>query len=158
MMQKSCWVLFLYLSWGVAVQAAEVQLDDRVSSPAALVMESPYNFEGTVNNLRDAINGSNFLMIREQAWNYGLENGDTKSRETILYFCNFDLVNRGIKLDQRVGQLLPFRITVAERGDRVWAMAINPETLMKVSGTSRLGVFNTYAASMYRQILEEGLF
>jgi len=158
MMRKSWWVLLLYLSWVVAVQAAEVQLDDNVSTPAVLVMESPYSFEGTVNNLRDAISGSNFLMIREQAWDYGLESGDTNTRETVLYFCNFDMVNSGIKLDRRVGQLLPFRITVAERGDRVWAMAINPETLMQMSDNPRLGGFRTHAASMYRQIIEEGLF
>ena len=158
MMQKSWWALLLCLSWGVAVQAAEVQLDDKVSAPAVLVMESPYSFEGTVNNLRDAISGNNFLMIREQAWDYGLESGDTSTRETILYFCNFVMVNRGIKLDRRVGQLLPFRITVTERDDRVWAMAINPETLMQTNDNPRLGAFHSDAASMYRQIIEEGLF
>jgi len=158
MMQKSWWALLLCLSRVVAVQAAEVQLDDKVSAPAVLVSESPYSFEGTVNNLRDAISGNNFLLIREQAWDYGLESGDTNSRETILYFCNFDMVNRGIKFDRRVGQLLPFRITVAERDDRVWAMAINPETLMQMSDTPRLGSFHSDAASMYQQIIEEGLF
>lgn len=157
-MQKSWWVLLLCLSWVVPVQAAGAQLVDKVSTPAVLVMESPYSFEGTVNNLRDVISGSNFLMIREQAWDYGLESGDSNSRETILYFCNFDMVNRAIKLDRRVGQLLPFRITVVERGDRVWAMAINPETLMQMSDTPRLGSFHTNAASMYRQLIEEGLF
>ena len=158
MMQKIWLVLLLCLPWGVSVQAVEVQLDDSVSAPAVLVMESPYSFEATVNNLRDAISGSNFLMIREQAWDYGLESGDTSTRETILYFCNFDMVNRAIKQDERVGQLLPLRITVAERGGRVWAMAINPEALMQMSDTPRVGEFQTNTASMYRQILEEGLF
>jgi hypothetical protein len=59
------------------VQAAEVQPDDQVLTPVLLVMELPYRFEGTVNNLRDAMSGSNFLMIHEQAWNHGLESGDT---------------------------------------------------------------------------------
>jgi cytochrome c oxidase cbb3-type subunit 3 len=158
MMQKSWLVLLKFLSWVVAVQAAEVQLDDRVSAPVVLVMESPYSFEVTVNNLRDAISGNNFLMIREQAWDFGLESGDTSTHETILYFCNFDMVNKAIKLDQRVGQLLPFRITVAERDDSVWVMAINPETFMQMSDKLRLGDFQKYAASMYRQVIEEGLF
>ena len=157
-MQKSWRVLLMCLSWVVAVHAAEVQLDDNVSASAVLVMESPYSFEGTVINLRNAISGSNFLMIREQAWDYGLESGNTNTRETILYFCNFDMVNRAIKLDQRFGQLLPFRITVAERGERVWAMAINPETLMQMRDKPQLGDFQISAASMYRKIIEEGLF
>ena len=157
MMRKSWWVLLLCLSRFVVVQAAEVQQPGDKVSAAVLVMESPYSFEDTVNNLRDAIGASNFRMIREQPWDYGLESGVINSRETILYFCNFDMVNRAIKLDRRVGQLLPFRITVVERGDRVWAMAINPEAVMEVMGTPRLGSFRTRAASMYRQIIEEGL-
>jgi hypothetical protein len=36
-------------------------------------------------------------------------------------------------------------------------MAINPEAVMEVMGTPRLGSFRTRAASMYRQIIEEGL-
>jgi uncharacterized protein (DUF302 family) len=157
-MQKSWWVLLLCLSWPVAVQAAEVQLNDNDSVPAALVMASPYSFEGTVNNLRDAIIGSNFILIREQAWDYGLESSETNSRETILYFCNFDMVNRAIKLDRRFGQLLPFRITIVERGDHVVAMTINPETITQVSDTPGLEGINARTASMYRQILDEGLF
>lgn len=68
------------------------------------------------------------------------------------------MVNRVIKQDDRVGQLLPLRITVAERGERVWAMVINPEALKQMSDKPRFGEFQTNIASMYRQILEEGLF
>jgi uncharacterized protein (DUF302 family) len=157
MMQKSWCVLFSCLLQVVTVQAAEMQTDDTIFSPAVLMMESPYSFEGTVSNLRDAIGAGNFRMIREQPWDYGLENGVTNSRETILYFCNFDMVDRAIKLDRRVGQLLPFRITIVEQGDRVWAVAINPEAVMQIKDSPRLGGFRERVASMYRQILEEGL-
>ena len=158
MMRKSWWVLLLCLLRVVSVQAAEMQSDDKRLSSAVLMMESPYSFEETVSNLRDAIGAGNFRMIREQPWDYGLETGVTDSRETILYFCNFDMVNRAIKLDRRVGQLLPFRITVVEQGGRVWAVAINPEAVMQMMDTPRLGGFRKRAASMYRQIIEEGLF
>ena len=158
MMRKSWYVLLLCLLQVVAVQAAEMQAEDEILSLAVWMMESPYSFEGTVNNLREAIGAGNFRMIREQPWDYGLETGVTDSRETILYFCNFDMVNRAIKLDRRVGQLLPFRITVVEQGGRVWAVAINPEAVMQMMDTPRLGGFRKRAASMYRQIIEEGLF
>jgi uncharacterized protein (DUF302 family) len=158
MTRKSCCALLLCLLQVVAVQAAEMQADAEIFSPAVLMMDSPYSFEGTVNNLRDAIGASNFRMIREQPWDYGLETGVTKSRETILYFCNFDMVNRAIKLDRRVGQLLPFRVTVVERGERVWVIAANPETVMHMMDNPRLGDFHERIAFMYRQIIEEGLF
>jgi cytochrome c oxidase cbb3-type subunit 3 len=97
-------------------------------------------------------------MIREQPWDYGLESGVTNARDAILYFCNFDMVNRAIKLDQRVGQLLPFRLTIMEQGDRVLVMAINAEALVQVMDNPQLGRFRTRVASMYQEIIEEGLF
>lgn len=158
MMRNRKWILLLCMSLVVAVQAAEMQPDNKMSAPAVLVMESPYNFEETVNNLRDAIGNSNFRMIREQPWDYGLESDATHSHDVILYFCNFDMVNSAIRLDQRVGQLLPFRVTIMEQDDRVLVMAIKPETFMQVMDNPRLGRFRTRVASMYREIIEEGLF
>jgi uncharacterized protein (DUF302 family) len=158
MMRNRWWILLLCMSLGVAVQAAAVHPDDKKSVPPVMVMESPYGFEETVNNLRDAIGDNNFQMIREQSWDYGLESGATNGRNKILYFCNFNMVNRAIKVDQRVGQLLPFRITVVERDGRVLVMAINPEALVQVMDNPRLGSMRTYVASNYRQIIEEGLF
>jgi cytochrome c oxidase cbb3-type subunit 3 len=158
MMRNRKWILLLCMSLVLAVQAADVQPDNKMSSPAVLVMESPYSFEETVNNLRDAIGDSNFRMIREQPWDYGLESEVTHSHDAILYFCNFDMVNSAIKLDQRVGQLLPFRVTIMEQGDRVLVMAVKPEAVMRVMDNPRLGRFRTRVASMYRKIIEEGLF
>jgi cytochrome c oxidase cbb3-type subunit 3 len=155
-MRNRWWILLLCWLLAVVAQSAEVQQNDKMPHPAVLVMESPYNFEETVNNLRDAIGDNNFRMIREQAWDDGLNSGVTSSHDAILYFCNFDMVNRAIKLDQRVGQLLPFRITVTEQGNRVLVMAINPEVLTEAMGNSQLGSMRI--ASRYRQIINEGLF
>lgn len=158
MMRNRKWILLLCMSLVVAVQAAVVQTDNKMSAPAVLVMESPYSFEETVDNLRDAIGDNNFRMIREQPWDYGLESGDRHAHDTILYFCNFNIVNSAIKQDQRVGQLLPFRVTVMEQDDRVLVMAISPEALVQVMDNPRLGHFRTRVAAMYREIIEEGLF
>jgi len=158
MMRNRKWILLLCMSLIVAVQATEVQRDNEMSAPAVLVMESPYNFEETVDNLRDAIGEHNFRMIREQPWDYGLESGVRHTQDTILYFCNFNLVNSAIKQDQRIGQLLPFRVTIMEQGDRVLVMAINPEALVQVMDNPQLGRFRTHVASLYREIIEDGLF
>ena len=158
MMRNRKWILLLCMSLIVTVQAAEVQPDNKMSAPMVLLMESPYSFEETVDNLRDAIGENNFRMIREQPWDYGLESNVTHSHDAILYFCNFDMVNSAIKQDQRVGQLLPFRVTIMEQGDRVMVMAINPEALVQVIDNPRLGRFRTRVASMYREIIEDGLF
>lgn len=157
-MRNRWWTLLLCMSLGAAVQAAGVHPDNKKSVPPVLVMESPYGFEETVNNLRDAIGDNNFQMIREQSWDYGLESDAINSRNEILYFCNFNMVNRAIKVDQRVGQLLPFRITVVDRNGHVLVMAINPEFLVKVMDNPQLDGMRTYVSSNYRRIIEEGLF
>ena len=151
-MRNRWWILLLCWPLAVVAQAADVQQNNK----ALLVMESPYNFEETVSNLRDAIGNNNFRMIREQAWDDGLKSRATSSRDAILYFCNFDMVNRAIKMDRRVGQLLPFRLTVTEQDNRVFVMAINPEVLTEAMGNSSLG--SMHIASRYRQIIDEGLF
>lgn len=155
-MRNRWWILLLCLPLVIPVQAAETHKNDQVPHPAVMVMESPYNFEETVSNLRDAIGDNNFRMIREQAWDDGLKSGATHSRDSILYFCNFAMVNRAIKLDQRIGQLLPFRITVTEQDNRVLVMAINPEVLLKAMGNPWPG--RMLITSQYRQIIDEGLF
>jgi uncharacterized protein (DUF302 family) len=134
MMRNRKWMLLLCMSLIVTVRAAEVQTDNEMSAPAVLVMESPYSFEETVDNLRDAIGEHNFRMIREQPWDYGLESG------------------------VRIGQLLPFRVTIMEQGDRVLVMAVNPEVLGQVMDNPQLGRFRTHVASVYREIIEDGLF
>lgn len=157
-MRHRCWILLSNLFLAVLAQGAEVRPDVKTAAPAVWVMESPYGFETTVNSLRDAIVSSNARMIREQRWDDGLESGGTTTREVILFFCNFDYVNLAIKLDKRVGVLLPFRITVVEQGDRVSVMAINPEAVVQQMHNPRLDGFRTRTASMYGRIIEEGLF
>jgi uncharacterized protein (DUF302 family) len=152
------WILLLCMSLVAAVQAAEVQPDIGASEPPVYAVESPYSFEETVQSLRSTIGGSNYRLIREQPWDYGLESGDKGSRDTILYFCNFDLVNRAIKADQRIGQLLPFRVTVVERDGRVMVMAVNLDPLTQLLAMNQLGDLQGHVASMYRELIDEGLF
>lgn len=157
-MRNRQWILLLCMSLVAAVQAAEVQPDNGVSTPLVFAVESPYSFEETVQNLRRTIGGSNFRMIREQPWDYGLESGNRGSRDTVLYFCNFDMVNQAIKADQRIGQFLPFRVTVVEQGGRVLVMAIDPLPLVQAQDANRLGDLRTRVASIYRELIDEGLF
>jgi cytochrome c oxidase cbb3-type subunit 3 len=157
-MRNRQWILLLCIPLVAAVQAAEVQPDHGVATPPIFAVESPYSFEETVQNLRSTIGGSNFRMIREQPWDYGLESGVKGSRDTILYFCNFDMVNQAIKADQRIGQFLPFRVTVVEQAGRVLVMAVDPQPLMQVLDADQLGDLRSRVAFMYRELIDEGLF
>lgn len=155
------WILVFCMALVAAAEAAEVQPVQPgkvVSSPLVFSVESPYGFEETVQNLRSAIGGSNYRLIREQPWDFGLESDNGNSRDTILYFCNFDQVNRAIKADQRIGQFLPFRVTVVERDGRVLVMAVDPEPLLQVLDAEQLDGLGGHVASMYRELIGEGLF
>lgn len=157
-MRNRQWILLLCMSLVAAVQATDSQSGYGASPAPVFSVESPYGFEETVRNLRNTISGSNYRMIREQSWDDGLQSGPAAGHETILYFCNFDLVNQAIKSDRRVGQFLPFRVTVVERDGKVLVMAVDPEPLLQVLDAGQLGGLQGRVASMYRELIDEGLF
>ena len=154
--------LFLSLSLLPAAQAVEASSKDVAGNPAVLISESSYTFEQTIENLRQAIRGNNFRMIRQQPWDFGLQlrsqvNDQGGDRLSILYFCNFDMVNQAIELDHRVGQLLPCRVTVVERGGRVLVMSINPKPLGDLMSSPALKTLCERLEVLYQNVIEEAL-
>lgn len=155
-MLKTQWIVLAGLMLTHAVSATADPAGP-VTSPPVLQVESPYSFEDTVRNLRRAIGGSNFRMIREQAWDYGLETADKGERDAILYFCNFDMVNEAIKIDTRVGQFLPCRVTVAEQDGKVLVMAVNPEPIGQVLGNDKLKPICNRVTELYEDLIDEAI-
>ena len=71
-------------------------------------VESSYDLEQTLENLKQAVIGRNFRVIREQYLDEGLvPEGEENRRQVMLYFCNFSLLNEALVLDPRVGLFLP---------------------------------------------------
>jgi len=123
---------------------------------AVIVEESPYSLEKTLDNLKKAVIGKNFRIIREQTLDNGLVEKDKENKkQIILYFCNFKFLNDSLALDPRIGLFLPCRITVVQQGDSVKLMAINPLRLSKIFNNSELDDACKSMTELYTDIIEE---
>lgn len=124
-----------------------------------LIQESNHSYEKTLDNLRRSINGSNFRLIREQTLVEGFDLEQTPAqRESMIYFCNFDKVNKVIKIDKRVGQFLPCRVTVVEQAGKVYVMALNPKYFGKLFANENLTPVCDEMTDMYKQVISEATF
>lgn len=120
-----------------------------------LLRESPYSFDKTVNNLKKAISGRNFRVLKIQKVDHGFVDEDKESNDMVIYFCNFSLVSVAIKVDTRVGQFLPCRITIIERDGKVYLMTMNPRTIADLLDNPEMKKICERVTNMYFDILDE---
>ena len=138
----------------------KVPLADSAKTPEAptaiLSMESPYDLNTTVENIKRAIGNNNFVFIREQKLETGLApEGKETASEHLIYFCNFGMLNQALATDPRVGLFLPCRITVIERNGKVTMMAVNPRRLSRFFNNAELNEMCDQVTKMYLAIMEE---
>ncbi len=121
-----------------------------------IVQESSYDLKTTVNNVKQAARGKNFRIIRVQYLDQGLvEPGKEDRRKVIIYFCNFNLLNKALALDPRVGLFLPCRVTVIEHKGRVKVVSINPTMLSHLFNNEELDRMCKEMKQTYMEIIEE---
>ena len=124
--------------------------------PASLIVDSPYSFNETVENVKRAITGSNFIHIRDQALTDGFKlEASPNSKQTVIYFCSFSFLYDALKIDPRVGMFLPCRITVTETNGKVQMMSINPKHLSQLFNNNELDTSCTEMHDVYISILED---
>lgn len=123
---------------------------------ATLIVDSPYDMQTTIENVKKAATSNNFSFIREQPLSYGLEpEGKEGKHQHIVYFCNFNLLNRALATDPRVGLFLPCRITVVEHNGKVQLMTVNPKRLSKIFNNAELNEMCEQMTRQYQTIMEE---
>ncbi len=121
-----------------------------------LEMVSPYSVEETVENLKRAIVGKNFVVIRIQTLDNGFVPEEKEDhRQVIVYFCNFGFINQALSLDPRIGLFMPCRITVVEQKGVVKVMSINPKYQSRLFNNEELDRPCDEITEIYKGILEE---
>ncbi len=127
--------------------------------PLTIAHDSPYSVEDTVKALERAAVGRNFRIIRTQTLEDGLfPEQEQNPNQVIVYFCNFDMVNRALAIDPRVGLFLPCRVTVVEQEDGVKVMSINPKRLAYLFNNAELNRLCDEMVKTYSNIIEEATF
>jgi len=86
----------------------------------AYIMESPYDFETTVENVKQALTGANFRIFPPRYLEQGLtDEFSVNTRQISIRFCNFKELYHLLNIDPRLGTVLPCRINVIERDGKV---------------------------------------
>lgn len=89
------------------------------------VYESPYDFDTTVANVKQALNGANFRIFPDRFLDQGLiDEFSVNKRQVGVRFCNFNVLYGMIKIEPRLGIVLPCRITIMERDDGVVMLVV----------------------------------
>lgn len=99
--------------------------DSTVIEPS-LVMESPYDVPTTVKRIKQTLEGYNFRSFPDRFLEEGLTEGMMPYKDEVaLRFCNFNELYKLLRLEPRLGAVLPCRITVVKHNDQVLIIAAN---------------------------------
>jgi len=80
------------------------------------VYESPYDFDTTVENVKASLTGANFRIFPDRLLEQGLiDEFSVNTRQIGVRFCNFNVLYGMLKVEPRLGVVLPCRITIMER-------------------------------------------
>lgn len=93
-------------------------LDDSEPMSPTHIVESPYDFQTTLDNVRMALTGANFRLFKERFLEQGMiSEFEVNKRQAGIRFCNFSKLYNLLNIEPRLGVILPCRITVIERDD-----------------------------------------
>ncbi len=102
-------------------------IDDRISEKKTISRVSQFAFDETLDRLKIAIKRKGYQIIREHTLDAGFaEAGNENSRQWVIYFANFRLINESLTRDSRMGLFLPGRITLIEKDGKVNVLAVDP--------------------------------
>ena len=88
------------------------------AAPLSHTVESPYDFETTLDNVHMALQGANFRLFPDRFLEEGLiDEFSHNTRQVSIRFCNFNKLYNMLAIEPRLGVVLPCRITVLERDD-----------------------------------------
>jgi cytochrome c oxidase cbb3-type subunit 3 len=138
--------------------ATEMQevLNGNAEEPFAIVVDSPYDLEETIENLKQAITDQNFTLIRTDYLEHGLvEEGKENKKQVVLHFCNFGFLFEALSIDPRIGMFLPCRVTVIEKDGKVQLTTINPKRLSQLFNNHELDESCSEMYEVYSALLED---
>ena len=121
------------------------------------IVDSPYDFQTTVANVRQALTGTNFRIFPERFLEQGLTDEFSHDTKQIsLRFCNFSQLFDLLNVEPRLGVVLPCRITVVEQPDgKVQLIAANMRTISHWFNNAELEEAAGKMADAVKSVLEE---
>lgn len=132
---------------------AELDADERPTH----VYESPYDFDTTVRNVKAALTGANFRIFPDRYLDQGLiDEFSVNTRQVGVRFCNFNVMYGMLKIEPRLGVVLPCRITILERKDKSVLLVVpNLRVVSRWFNNDELVGLWDRMESTFKEIVEE---
>lgn len=149
-------ILLLFWLWaGLLVGLAP--LAHAEPEQAMLTLSLPgRTMEQAVQDVKNAITSHNYTFVREQAIDSRLVPAGWEAGSAyIVYFCNFDKMNRALAIDVRAAQFLPCRITLLETSGGIDLVVVNPAWVSESLGNPLLHLDCLQLKADYLAIMEE---
>lgn len=135
----------------------ELQMDE---DGLTIIVESPNDFETTVESARQALSGSNFRIFPDRFLEEGLiDEFSHNTRQVSLRFCNFRDLYDMLNIEPRLGVILPCRITILEQDDgQVLLVAPNMKLMAGWFNNNELVKLAESMEETIENVLEEATF
>ena len=125
--------------------------------PPTFVYDSPYDFQTTVNNIKQALQGMNFRFFPDRYMEMGLAPDIMVNKKQLsLRFCNFSQLYKMINTEPRLGVVLPCRITVVEEDDgQVKLYVMNMKLVSRLFNNEQLDGYVEVMLNTIAEIIDE---
>lgn len=131
------------------------QAEDAIEDPVYII-ESDYDFETTVRNVKQALNGANFRVFPDRYLEQGMtDDANVNKKQIGLRFCNFNNLYDVLRMEPRAGIGLPCRITVMETDDGVLMITPNFRLMASWFNNDELQEIAIQMDQTVRDILDE---
>jgi cytochrome c oxidase cbb3-type subunit 3 len=143
--------------WSTLDKAKAKPVKENKILSIATIVESPYSFEKTIENVKESIHGKNYQIFPDRFIEQGLLNKEeVNQRQVAIRVCNFKRLYQLLNVEPRLGVILPCRITVIEDEDgKVKIIAPNINLASKVFNNDQLGRIFKELNDDLEEIIEE---
>ncbi len=130
--------LIIFYSVAITNSYAEQDSNTNSSDSLSLVFVSDKDFNTTINDLKHAIKAYNFRVYKNRYLLQDLE-GKIDENQVVIRFCNFEHMAKFIKIEPRVGLLLPCKVTVIkDKNNQVKILVKNYKRLINDFNNQKL--------------------
>lgn len=135
-------------------QQAKPPVDEDALS---LIYDSPLDFDETVDAVRSTISAYNFRTFPDRYVEQGLTDEFTSNKkQVIIRFCNFNQLYDAIRIEPRIGTILPCKITIFETEDgEVKLAAVNIKRYGSLFNNAQLNKALEAISESYQEIIDE---
>ena len=125
--------------------------------PVSHIYESPYDFDTTVKNVKEALVGNNFRIFPDRFLEQGLtDEFSVNQRQVGIRFCNFNKLYDMLNIEPRLGVVLPCRVTILERpGGKVLLVVPNLRVVSRWFNNDQLVELWDHMEETFAEILDE---